>query len=352
MSATATGRPLRFLVAVTLGWVGVRTVMLWPVPAMLVAGPRSPVAPPLMSVAMSPATQPALLPDIGIRAPAIRLPAMAGLRAVALVASPVSSAVARDPARIALAVLGMIRFGPPAALPVAEIAPPPPPQRITGPVQNPGHSEASRWWGSAWLLVRGDGTAPQTGLGGGLLGGSQAGVRVGYALDPARRLSLYGRVSSALSVPGREAAFGADWRPSALPVHVIAEQRVPLDGGRGGPTLGAVGGVGPLALPRDFRLEAYGEGGVILRDNGVGFADGAARIGRRIARAGPADIALGAGAWGAIQPGASRIDIGPAIVVDVPVRSHGLRLSLDWRQRVAGDARPASGPALTIGANF
>ncbi|WP_204317143.1 hypothetical protein, partial [Klebsiella aerogenes] len=29
-----------------------------------------------------------------------------------------------------------------------------------------------------------------------------------------------------------------------------------------------------------------------------------------------------------------------------------LRIALDWRQRVAGEARPGSGPALTLGADF
>jgi hypothetical protein len=36
----------------------------------------------------------------------------------------------------------------------------------------------------------------------------------------------------------------------------------------------------------------------------------------------------------------------------LPVRSHSLRLSLDWRERVAGNAMPRSGPALTLGADF
>jgi hypothetical protein len=29
-----------------------------------------------------------------------------------------------------------------------------------------------------------------------------------------------------------------------------------------------------------------------------------------------------------------------------------VRLSIDWRQRIAGRARPGSGPALSIGSDF
>jgi hypothetical protein len=122
-----------------------------------------------------------------------------------------------------------------------------------------------------------------------------------------------------------------------------------LDGGWGGPTIGAVGGIGPVPVPGNFRLEAYGEGGVILTHGGIAFGDGAVRLVRPVARIGRSSIALGAGTWAAAQPGAARVDIGPAVTVDVPVGGHHTRLSFDWRERVAGDASPASGPALTLG---
>ncbi len=329
------GRPLRFLLAVSVGWVGVRVFMLWPVSS---AGPLL-SAPPLPE-------RPAAVPG---RRYAIAAKPFAPVRdGWAPQVGGHRPAAVRGPQGIEVAVLGQTGLRAPLARQEAEVGP------LTAPGTRPQQLAASprRWWGSAWLLVRGGSVVPQAGLTGGMLGGSQAGVRIGYAIDRGHRLSLYGRVSGALSIREREAALGVDWQPTALPLHLLAEQRLPLDGGQGGPTLGVVGGLGPVRLPGDFRLEAYGQGGVILRDGGIGFADGAARLQHRIAHAGPADIALGAGAWGGAQPGASRVDIGPSIMVDMPVQSRHLRLTLDWRQRIAGDARPVSGLALTLGADF
>lgn len=208
----------------------------------------------------------------------------------------------------------------------------------------------SRWSASAWLLVRGG-----TGAGGAVpvsqLGGAQAGVRVSYALDTTRRLALTARVSAPLHGQGREAAAGVSWRPTRAPVTLIAEQRVSLDGGRGGPALFAIAGLNPTPIAAGFRVEAYGEAGAIKRDRVEPFADGAARLSRPIT-SGPVRVDLGLGAWGGAQRGATRLDIGPSIGASVPVARHTLRLTLDWRERVAGGAKPTSGPALTLGTDF
>ena len=66
----------------------------------------------------------------------------------------------------------------------------------------------------------------------------------------------------------------------------------------------------------------------------------------------PGRIDLGLGAWGAAQRGASRVDAGPWLSTALPVAGRSLRLSLEWRQRLAGRATPSSGPALTIGTDF
>lgn len=347
MTGGGGGRPLRFLAGVALGWIALRVAMLWPATeearsastrARSQAAPLRPPGMParLFRVAPVPAKAASWAP-----------PPAADFRRTALL--PVAGRVP------VVTVLGL-RFGGQGPTQVAEAMP------MTSPGTRPrqlaatARGDARRWIGSAWLLARGGGMGGdggEAGLGGGSpLGASQAGVRVGYAVDAARRLMPYARLSAALDMPAREAALGIDWRPTALPVHLIAEQRLPLDGGRGGPTLGAIGGIGPMGLPKGFTVEGYGEAGVILRDGGVGFADGSVRVGRRVARAGPAQVALGAGAWGAVQPGASRLDIGPAVTIDLPMRTRFVRLTLDWRQRVAGDALPRSGPALTLGADF
>ncbi|MBS1239358.1 MAG: hypothetical protein H6R45_64, partial [Proteobacteria bacterium] len=58
------------------------------------------------------------------------------------------------------------------------------------------------------------------------------------------------------------------------------------------------------------------------------------------------------GAWGGAQKGAARLDIGPSASLQLKLGEANSRVSMDWRFRVAGEARPASGPALTISAGF
>jgi hypothetical protein len=61
---------------------------------------------------------------------------------------------------------------------------------------------------------------------------------------------------------------------------------------------------------------------------------------------------VGAALSGGAQPGISRLDIGPEIQVRLPLPQGGARLSVEWRERVAGDALPGSGLAITLGADF
>lgn len=207
----------------------------------------------------------------------------------------------------------------------------------------------ARLTGSAWLIVR-NGSAVDAP--GGQLGASQMGARITYALGRSRRFALAARVSAPVSGRGKEAAIGIDWQPTKAPVHIIAEHRLSLDGGRGGPMLGVVGGFGPVEIAPDVRVEGYGQAGVIARDGGEAFADGAVRAARSVARVGAVHFDIGAGAWGGAQRGAARLDIGPSIGIVLPLGRQAIRLTADWRQRIAGDARPGSGPALSVGTNF
>ena len=58
------------------------------------------------------------------------------------------------------------------------------------------------------------------------------------------------------------------------------------------------------------------------------------------------------GAWGGAQDGASRLDIGPSAAVSFRLGEGRGRVAADYRIRVAGEAEPASGPALTLSAGF
>lgn len=330
-------RPLRFLALVFGGWTGARAVLLWPAqigPALVHAvAPTAVAAIPATGAAPSRPTRWAK--SVPVSAEPKRLANGAFVEP-----SPVAQPGRAQPPNVR--AFGLT------ATPIAfDLTLPPdpmPPGVDPPPVFR--HSEGSaRWSGNAWAILRPDGRATPFAS---QLGGSQAGARLAYALGDARRVALYARASTAIDAAEREAAVGVDWRPTRLPVHLLVEQRIGIAGVRSGVAIGAVGGVGPTRVAGPLRVEAYAQAGVIFRDGREGFADGSLRLtGPVIAR-----VDLGLGAWGGAQRGAARLDVGPTLGVTLPVAERALRVSADWRQRVVGDARPGSGPAVSLGLDF
>lgn len=215
--------------------------------------------------------------------------------------------------------------------------------------------EFSGWSLGSWLYLReGSGNAPGTIGGAGELGGSQAGLRLAYGFGEAGRVRAYGRATIALQrTRQREVAFGLAVAPLAnLPIDVAIEQRIAAGNeGRTAMAVMASGGVSDVALPAGFRLDAYAQAGVVGTRRRDGFADGAVVVDRRIG-ANETRLRLGALAAGAVQPNAARVDVGPRLTLRLPDVGQGSRIALDWRQRVAGDAYPESGVALTLAADF
>jgi hypothetical protein len=261
-----------------------------------------------------------------------------------------------DPMRVQAALLNLLQFDDPEYVSPGAAASAPAAGPFAGARASPVAAQqwpramAGRWSASAWLSVR-----PGTGLGaapgGGQLGGSQAGARLAYMLDAGNRIALYGRLTAPLAGRGKEAAAGVEWQPTSLPMRLIAEQRVGFDGVRGGPGLGLVGGIDE-ALGGGFRFESYAQAGAVARERIEPYADGAARATRTLAEEGGVRLAVGGGAWGGAQRDAARLDLGPSATVALPLGDAHVRVALDWRQRVAGDALPGSGLALTIGSDF
>lgn len=326
--------PLRFLALVLGGWVCFRAAVLAPglwtdiEPAAVAAAASRPgtarTRDPLRVAAPAAVSSPVHISRSEAR------PARPA-RTMPITASPIPQPVPS------------IWIARPSRAPSAQFAPgPPAPAALTTPTIRP----ASRWSGAAWLLLRGDrGTdalAP-----GGTLGGSQAGARLLYRVGGG--LALSARAYAPLRrTGGAEAAAGMDWRPSArIPVHVLVERRQDLGGeGRSAFALTLYGGL-ERRLPGGVRAKTYGQAGMVgLRSRDL-FVDGAARLSLPV---GPVEI--GGGAWGAAQPGVARLDAGPTISYRLPVRGANLRLQVDWRFRIAGDAAPDSGPALTLAADF
>ena len=328
------GRPLRFLALALGGWVVMRMAVLLPEIGALPAGE---MLPRMIEV---------LVPDVAAASFARRVP-IASLPPAQAVVLPITRPRGLRPipagsiARRRAAKAGVL----PAPVTVLRRV-----DRIPSPLAPPTVARgSSRLNGSAWLLARG---GPGGTVSGGQLGASQGGMRFTYALGRRRRVAVAARIAAPLKGRGREVALGIEWQPTDLPIRLIAERRFVLDGGRGGPTVGVIAGYGPTDVAPGIRIEAYGQGGAIARAGLEGFIDASARLTHPIGQMAGARIDIGIGAWGSAQRAAARLDIGPSIVATVPLARKSLRLTLDWRERIAGDARPGSGPALSIGSDF
>lgn len=329
------GRPLRFLALSLGGWVMIRIAVLLPEIGSI---PTTEIIPRLIA-SLVPAGVAAGLarPEPTPLRPPARASGLPAVRSLPHQPAPRDSRSIEQPADQVLIL-------------AARVAPSLDVDRIPSALAPPASVRGpSRLNGSAWLLVRG---GPAGTVSGGQLGASQGGMRFTYALGQRRRVALAARIAAPLKGRGREVALGVEWQPTTLPIRLIAEQRFVLDGGRGGPTVGVIAGYGPSNIARGVRIEAYGQGGVIARGGIEGFIDASARVTHPIGRIAGGHVDVGIGAWGSAQRAASRFDIGPSIVATLPIAHKSLRLTLDWRERVAGTARPGSGPAMSIGTDF
>jgi len=214
-----------------------------------------------------------------------------------------------------------------------------------------------RWSGDAWTLLRRDQSGGAA-SGPGSYGRSQAGAVLRYRLVPgsAHRPAAYARVSQAVGGTAEmEFALGVSARPlQGVPISVAAEGRVMQAGGRAfvRPAAYAVTELPPLRLPLGFSGEAYAQAGYVGGEFATPFVDGQMRLDRSMIGVGPVAFRAGGGAWGGAQRGVHRLDVGPSAALLLDLDGKYSRVSVDWRFRVAGDAEPSSGPALTISAGF
>jgi hypothetical protein len=344
------GQPLLLLCGLLLGWFALRTV-LWERPAF---GPVSAVAAYSRSLQPNAGKGPKAVAEAAsqpgshtawIGATTTREPET--MTAVARSEGPMPYAGGDMPGgRVTAPALSAL-----AAQPATHI------DGFLSPPPLAGRPATARWSADSWLLLRRGGSG---GLATGTpsYGRSQAGVVLRYGLAPnsGHRPVLFTRVSTALGgVREREAAVGISVRPLAgIPLRAAAEMRVFNDAtGRAlRPAVHLVTELPPLDLPLGGRAEAYLQGGYVGGAAATGFIDGQVRVDRPIASFGEAEIAGGAGAWGGAQEGAARIDAGPTLAARFPIGPVYARLSADYRFRLAGDAAPASGPALTLSAGF
>ena len=211
--------------------------------------------------------------------------------------------------------------------------------------------------GDAWLYLRDGSSAVQPGLQPSY-GRSQAGAVIRFKLAPASpyQPQAYARATGAVEGPKEEdLAVGLSGRPvPEIPVRVAAELRATRNefGSDLRPAAFAVTELAPLTLPLGTRAQAYVAGGYVGGDFKTGFIEGQARVEKLFAREEDTEFTAGAGAWGGAQKDAARLDVGPTAAVSFRLGETRSRVAVDYRIRVAGDAEPASGAALTLSAGF
>lgn len=218
----------------------------------------------------------------------------------------------------------------------------------TSPQLHPAAPTRKRWSAEAYVFARAAG--PTDFASAALLGGGQSGGALAFTPRPdaPRPLSIVLRGAVAHSDLGSaQAALGVRWR--LLPGLSLSAERLFAAGPDAvdGWTLRLAGGGQGHARGLDW--SAYGEAGIA---GGTAFADGQAFVGAPLRR-GALAVTLGAGVWGAAQADGAlidRLDAGPSLRLRHDRLPLGL--SADWRFRLAGNAEPGSGPALTVYASF
>lgn len=361
VAGTWRGQPLAALVLIVAAWIAVRAVM-WnsglsepPAPA---ERPR-PVATIASTTTSTDATPRRIAPASlapALPHPARLLPARAsgGADMHAGFAAPAAGAVSH--------VFPTAQTDPPLSSALAPALDPAEPEpSVPPPAEPPPIRHERRWSADGWLMLRGGGDGSLAAGGGApaTYGASQAGAVLRYRLAPAsrHRPAAYLRATAALNGSDeREAALGLSARPiAALPLVAGVEVRAAHRSGglRLRPAVLLVSELPVLALPAALQAEAYVQAGYVGGRFATAFADGQVRLDRAVGRRGRTTLALGAAAWGGAQKGVARLDLGPTARIAVPLgQDAAARIAVDWRLRVAGDAAPSSGPALTLSAGF
>lgn len=225
---------------------------------------------------------------------------------------------------------------------------------VSPPPLSAARSTKDRWRAGAWILWRRGSSLDNPAVPTGQLGGSQAGLRLDYDIAPhaASRMTAYGRLTGALQRPAApEAAVGLSIQPShTVPITFAVERRIALGtGGRNANAVMAVGGFGPTPIAPSVTAEAYAQTGIVGFRQRDAFIDGKFSLTTPLSGT---PFRLGAALSGGAQPGIGRLDIGPELQFHLPLSQANARLSVEWRERIAGHARPGSGLAITLAADF
>ncbi|WP_454598646.1 hypothetical protein [Qipengyuania sp. SM2507] len=217
--------------------------------------------------------------------------------------------------------------------------------------------EPRRFSVDGWLFLR-EGGGPDAGAGplAPTYGKSQFGAVLRYDLGSrtAQLPQAYLRATGAIDSREGDLAAGFSIRPlPGLPLRAHGEVRLSRLGEKVElrPSAFVTAGI-EETLPLDTRVRGYAQAGYVGGEFATAFADGSLVVESVAKRFEHGALALGLGAWGGVQEGTERLDAGPTASMDLRVGGGTVRLAADCRFRVAGDAKPSSGAALTLSSSF
>lgn len=213
-----------------------------------------------------------------------------------------------------------------------------------------------RWSADLWLAAREGGT---TGISGNVptYGASQAGAVVRYRLAPTSQHDPAAFVRVVQVIGRREGDLAAGVAARVLPgVPITAhlEARASRRGARVDirPAAFVAAGIDDARLALRLSARGYAQAGYVGGPDATAFADGSIVVERQALRTDKLTVGAGGGLWAGAQRGASRLDLGPSASLRIPLGKGSARVALDYRFRLAGNAAPASGAALTLSAGF
>lgn len=235
---------------------------------------------------------------------------------------------------------------------------------VFGQISQREPQRPDRWWLDSFAFIRQGSGSLSTSQGRmPVYGASQVGANLQYRIAPRSGFDPRGYVRAyrALVDAGEtEVAAGLSARPiPPVPVRLQAETRVSRNpvGTDYRPAAYLVSELPAQGLPLGLSLETYAAAGYVGGESDTYFADGQATVTREVITLDgptgrPIRLSVGGGGWGGLQRGAERVDVGPTMRVDLNVGEVPARISVDWRERVAGEAEPSSGLAATVSTRF
>lgn len=352
-------KSIRFLGFAILAWAGVRAISLGLVPGTSALAFDSATARPRSTL---PPIAPSLLPPID-PLPSQQAPAQPSLHAASYpygqpypIYVPLASAGRSAPPQIIYvsppAYMADARIQP-AALPVRPNEEPalrdgqvtPVPQVTPSFSGDPTAARLKRLSLSSWAVMR-KAPGPDGLASGAMLGGSQVGARLLWQATPSLAASV--RASAPVnSQRGVEGAVGVRYQPFAsVPLAFTLERRHRFRAyGQNGFAAFAEAGLYSQPLPWQAMLDGYLQAGVVDFNDPDWFVDGQLAVTRPVWNR----LSAGFGLWGGGQPGLARLDAGPRLTVGL---GRGMKMHLDYRQNLAGNAAPGSGGVMTLAGDF